>query len=91
MRASRPCSSRSAAEVVGCSTALDRYGADDLSDDDIAALQEVLIETGAVERIEQRIDGLVDEAVVAMDRAPLTAEARRALSDLAYYVAGRDH
>ena len=80
-----------AAEVVGRSSVLDRYGAADLSDDDIAALQEVLIESGAVERIEQRIDGLVAEAVVAMDRAPLTAEARRALSDLAYYVAGRDH
>jgi geranylgeranyl diphosphate synthase type I len=80
-----------AAEVVGRGTALDRYGADDLTDDDIAALQEVLIESGAVERVEQRIDGLVSEAVVAMDRAPLTPEARRALNALAFYVAGRDH
>ena len=80
-----------AAEVVGRSSVLDRYGGDDLSDDDIAALQDALVESGAVERVEHRIDGLVAEAVLAMDRAPLTAEARRALSDLAYYVAGRDH
>ena len=80
-----------AAEVVGRGTALDRYGADDLSGEEVAALQEVLVESGAVDRVEQRIDGLVAEAVVAMERAPLTAEARRALGDLAYYVAGRDH
>jgi len=80
-----------AAEAVGGpGTALDRYGADDLTDDDIVALQEILVDTGAVERLEARIDALVEGSVLAVDEAPLTPEARSALSELAFFVAGRD-
>jgi geranylgeranyl diphosphate synthase, type I len=80
-----------AAEAVGGpGTALDRYGADDLTDDDVSALQAILVDTGAVERLECRIDALVDNAVQALDQAPLLPEARAALDELALYVAGRD-
>ncbi len=80
-----------AAEAVGGSrTALDRYGADDLTDDDIVALQEILVDTGAVKQLEIRIDALVETAVIALDQAPLSDEAAAALAELAYYVAGRD-
>ena len=69
---------------------LDRYGAQDLTEDDVAELQEVLIETGAVARVEGAIDELVAEAIVSLDAAPIVPEARAALADLAQYVAGRD-
>jgi len=76
--------------VAGPGTALDRYGADDLSDDDIVALQEILVDTGAVEQLEGRIDDLVASSVQALDRVSLSPEACAALSELALYVAGRD-
>jgi len=80
-----------AAEAVGGSaSALDRYGADDLTDADIVALQEILVDTGAVERLEGRIDALVETAVGALDHSPLSGEAVSALAELAFYVAGRD-
>jgi geranylgeranyl diphosphate synthase type I len=69
---------------------LERYGAPDLDDPEIVALQEVLVETGAVDRVERAIDDLVADALVALDSAAVTADAREALAELARYVAGRD-
>jgi geranylgeranyl diphosphate synthase type I len=69
---------------------LGRYGAADLDEDDVAALQDVLLGSGAVETVEGNIDRLVAEAVQALDCAALDDEARQALVELAYYVAGRD-
>ncbi|HEV2760774.1 MAG TPA: polyprenyl synthetase family protein [Acidimicrobiales bacterium] len=69
---------------------LARYGAPDLDEDDVAALQDVLLTSGAVETVEGNIDRLVAEAVQALDNADLEEAARRALVELAYYVAGRD-
>jgi geranylgeranyl pyrophosphate synthase len=56
----------------------------------VAALQDVLLTSGAVETVEGNIDRLVAEAVEALDGADVTADARQALVELAYYVAGRD-
>lgn len=69
---------------------LARYGAADLDEDEVAALQDVLLTSGAVETVEANIDRLVAEAVEAIDGAGLTGEAHEALVELAYYVAGRD-
>ncbi|HET7722266.1 MAG TPA: polyprenyl synthetase family protein [Acidimicrobiales bacterium] len=69
---------------------LARYGAADLDEDEVAALQDVLLSSGAVETVEGNIDRLVAEAVEAIDGAGLTGEAHEALVELAYYVAGRD-
>ncbi len=69
---------------------LGRYGAPDLDEDDVAALQDVLLSSGAVETVEGNIDRLVAEAVHALDRADLADGAHQALVELAYYVAGRD-
>jgi geranylgeranyl diphosphate synthase type I len=69
---------------------LGRYGASDIDDDEIAVLQEVLVGTGAVESVERAIDALVGEAFDALGHAPLTAEARTSLAELAEFVAGRD-
>ena len=69
---------------------LERYGAADLREEEIASIQEILVETRAVERTEARIDELVEEATAALVDTPLTAEACLALEELAQYVAGRD-
>ena len=69
---------------------LGRLGAPDISDDDVEALQTLLIDCGASAEIEAAIEGLVARSLTALDDAPLTAEARRALQDLATYVAWRD-
>ncbi len=69
---------------------LERYGAPDLADEEVVALQDVLTDTGAVERVESAIAALVAQAVAALQTSGLTADARTALAELAYYVAGRD-
>ena len=69
---------------------LGRYGAPDLDEDDVAALQDVLLTSGAVETVEGNIDRLVAEAVQALDTADLDDTARQGLVELAYYGAGRD-
>lgn len=69
---------------------LERYGAADLTEAEVADLQEVLVDSGAVARLELTIDELVAEAVAAIEVAPLAAEAVYALVELAGYVAGRD-
>ena len=70
--------------------ALARYGAPDLDEDGVAALQDVLVSTGAADAVELAIDRLVGEAVDGLEAAPVTDDARAALVELAYYVAGRD-
>ena len=69
---------------------LDRVGSPDLGDDEIAAIQALLIETGARDETERLVDELAGEAVAALDKAALTAEARAALTELAAFVAARD-
>jgi len=80
--------------VDGASSAdaavLARYGAPDLDENDVVALQDVLLTTGAVESVEGNIDRLVAEAVEALDLADLDDTARHALVELADFVAGRD-
>ena len=69
---------------------LDRVGASDLGDDEISAIQALMIETGAKEETERLVDELAEEAVAALDGAAITADARAALTELAAFVARRD-
>lgn len=69
---------------------LAHIGDQDLSDDDIAAIQDVMIATGAVEVIEDDIRRLTDSALDAVADAPITDDARKALVDLAHFVAWRE-
>jgi geranylgeranyl diphosphate synthase type I len=69
---------------------LTRLGALDLSPDDVRALQDVFVRTGAVAETEAEIERLTDEARAAITAAPLTTDARSHLDDLATYVAWRD-
>ena len=69
---------------------LARLGAADLDLDEISALRELFVRCGAVDEIEAAIARLVAEARDALAAAPLTADARSWLDDLAGYVAWRD-
>ena len=48
-----------------------------------------MVDTGAVDEIEARIEALTDEAISALEGAPLPAEVREALVELARFVAWR--
>ena len=69
---------------------LGRLGAPDLRDEEIAALQDLLIDVGAVAEVEATIDQLVTRATTALGAVPLVGGAEAALAELAAYVAGRD-
>lgn len=69
---------------------LERVGDPTLSDADVAGLQQVLVDTGALAEAEARIASLTGTAVAAIKTSPLTAEARTALCELAHYIATRD-
>jgi geranylgeranyl diphosphate synthase type I len=66
-----------------------RFGQSDLRDDEVAAIQGVMVDTGARDTIDTRIDRLVTEALDAVDAAPITAPARDELVALAHFVASR--
>ena len=69
---------------------LDDVGRDDLSPAAVAAIQQIFVATGAVAAIEASIESLTAEAIAAIERAPITGEARAALVDLAHFVAWRE-
>ena len=58
---------------------LDRVGAPDLDEDEVAALQAVIVDTGAQAEAEATITALTEQAVQAIEQAPIApAGARRA-------------
>jgi geranylgeranyl diphosphate synthase type I len=70
---------------------LARAGCADLGDDELAAMQVALVETGAAAAIEAEIGSLTAGALAALDRLPLVGGADAALRDLAHFVAYRTH
>jgi geranylgeranyl diphosphate synthase type I len=71
------------------SALLQRVGADDLSDTEVSALQQVLVSTGARQEVERACEELVREATTALAAAPIDADARACIQGLAEYVASR--
>jgi geranylgeranyl diphosphate synthase type I len=69
--------------------ALERVGAPDFSDDDVAAAQAAIVETGALAEMESLIDTLTDQALSALDAAPIVESAKVELRELAAYVSQR--
>jgi geranylgeranyl diphosphate synthase type I len=69
---------------------LERIGTPELTDTDIAALQRLMVECGAVAEVESAIEALVARSQAALDRAPVTDDARVALRELGNFVAWRD-
>src|SRR5438132_12563774 len=68
-----------------------RVGAPELDADDVGALQELLVTSGARDEVESLIETLVVEAISALDNIRLTPESCVALRKLASYASGRDH
>jgi len=64
-------------------------GRTDLDDADVARVQQAIVDTGALADLEATISRLTAEAVAAIERAPITAEARDELIALAAYVSQR--
>ncbi|MBI4932332.1 MAG: polyprenyl synthetase family protein [Actinobacteria bacterium] len=60
-----------------------------LTDHDVARVQQAIIDTGALADLEATISALTAEAVAAIERAPITADARDELITLADYVSRR--
>ena len=79
---------REAASASQCSV-LDRVGPS-ATDADVAAIQQVMIDTGAVGKIEEEIERLLDEALQAIDALPNANGSRAALRALADFVVDRD-
>lgn len=69
---------------------LHTVGQEDLTDGDIATIQQVIIETGALDELEDLIASLRDEAISALAHTTLGSEAVNELNELAHYVADRD-
>ena len=72
-------------------TLLERVGRPDLTDDEVLALQGVLVDTGALAELEATIETLAAQAVDALEVADITDEARKELTQLAHYVAWREN
>ncbi|MEM9464036.1 MAG: polyprenyl synthetase family protein [Actinomycetota bacterium] len=68
---------------------LDRVGPT-VSDAEVAAIQQVMADTGAVAQVEDEIEQLLDEALSAIDDLPDTNGSRDALRALADFVVDRD-
>ena len=60
-----------------------------LGEDGVAALREILTDTGAVDRVEALIDALMADATDALAAAPVTEQARTVLGELAVAATAR--
>ena len=60
-----------------------------LTPDGVASLRSVLVETGAVDRVERLIDELTGDALAALEAAPVEGAAREVLEQLATAVVRR--
>lgn len=69
---------------------LQLVGAGQLDSAQIADVQQVMVETGALAELEAHIRVLTDQALAAVQVAPITQEARDALVELANYVSWRE-
>ncbi len=65
-------------------------GTSDLADAQVADVQQVLIETGALAETEEHIRKLTETALAAARVAPITQDARDSLAELANFVSWRD-
>lgn len=79
-----------AAADAAQASVLGEIGRPDLGPGDVARIQQVLVDTGAVAAIETQIHQLTTSAIAAIEQAEVPAEPRSALVDLAGFVAWRD-
>jgi len=69
---------------------LERVGATDLSDAEVAAIQQVIVETGALAELESHITSLTEQAVTSLRQMDLDPQAVSELTLLAQYVSWRE-
>jgi geranylgeranyl diphosphate synthase type I len=82
---------RQRATGAGAALLAERFGAADLSADEVGAIQDVFTTTGARHEVEATIDQLVEQSLAATRGLPVAEEARQALSELGRFVAGRNY
>ncbi len=70
---------------------LSHAGDQTMSDTTLAELQQVLVDTGAVDLIEREITELTAEAMAVLAAMSLAGDAGEALAELAHFVAYRSH
>jgi geranylgeranyl diphosphate synthase type I len=70
---------------------LDRVSDPDITDDEIGDVRQVLVDTGAIDSIEDEIETLTTTAIEAINHANVPAMARDALVELAGFVSARRH
>ena len=68
---------------------LDLVGRPELSDDEVAGIQQAIVDTGALGDLEQTIATRTSEAIRAIEQADIEAAARPELVELAAYVSQR--
>lgn len=68
----------------------ERYGADDLGPEEVAAIQTALEATGARAQVESAIEARIAEALAALEGLPFGPATRRGLAEMARFVRGRD-
>ncbi|MFZ9109420.1 MAG: polyprenyl synthetase family protein, partial [Ilumatobacteraceae bacterium] len=68
---------------------LSRVGAQVLSDTDVAQVQQVIVECGALAEMETIIDRLTTQAITAINDAPIDGDVRTELVALAHFVSDR--
>ncbi len=84
------------ARTAECATTVQRkrirslHGNPDLDENGAAELRRIIRDSGALAAVEDLIERRMREGMDALDNAPITVEARQALSDLAIAVARRD-
>ncbi len=68
---------------------LDLVGRPGIGEADIARVQQAIVDTGALDALEAHIAALTDEAIAAIESAPIAPEALDELVALAHYVSQR--
>lgn len=68
---------------------LDRVGRVELDDDTVRVVQEIIVSTGALQDMEDTIERLTTEALVALEAIPFDAGVKAQLTELAGYVSDR--
>jgi geranylgeranyl diphosphate synthase type I len=68
---------------------LAKVGAPGIDGHDVAAIQQVIVDTGALDELEDHITWLTETAVAAIEEAPITEAAKSELVALAEYVSWR--
>jgi len=63
----------------------------ELDEDTVESLCQIIVDTGARRRVEQRIDELTDTALIELECIQMDGPARTALVELATYVGRREH